>query len=1387
MDAFGRRKSLDGEAVVLLLGLEPPAAAYALDASGKGFSEILDLSTVPRARTLDVSGNVLRDLRGVGGARQLRELKAGSNRLTCAEDVADCPHVEALWLQDNQLTEAPHCLAKLLRLRALRLDRNRLTGWVGPGLSACASLQVLDLSGNALTSLAGLATLASLTELDVSRNELTGVPAGALDAARASLRELRLGDNCIGDVCIGDVCVPDVGPAAPAAGAAEAPPPGAARGIARRPAAAAAASKPSGKLALRLALQRTAQAAPGGPDAGAVKARKRPPGALHTALEGLRGMSNLRVLGLARNHLTQISAALPGALASLVELDVRENRIISLGALHLVVPKLDVLNAGKNRLDDIAAVINSLAQLGDLVELHLVGNPCATATAVALLSPRPGSARPGTAGAQPGSARPGTAGARPGSARPGTAGGRRPGTANGDRPPTRGGERRPCTAADGAPGWAICCARVPASGILVGNPRPRALTTLEVLDDLSVVQPERLAAAAAAAASAGDDALAAPSFVDAPPPPPAMRALPLRHSKGLEKLEPLEDAEARAAAFRARLFGVRSTLRTMETRELELMATSPAAMPPPERAGSGRPRHFPTAAPADAEATLGTKLNVLERALRFGGDRAQRTAPAADGAPPRTATPPDAAPEHASPPRAPDREPAPLEQLALDDEDARDRRDNDSPPSPTDRRQDDEDSSDSELDDDDAAIARRFNIVRAKKIPQSPPGAPPSEASAPPLEVAAPTDDQGRATPDAPSDDDAPVVAADGAYHAAMTEYSAMMSAMRGSDAGASTAHDEEEDGDDSNRNNRRHSARTFERPPRNQPDGARFRRVGPVSRFRVPPAPMSIYVVGPEADDFMAAVEKQIKGLPPAPKRFYLKDDPNRKEHSTRGCFLDALYSPERIEARLADAFFEGDAAYMRDHVHDLPEDCLEEFLATYAVEAGPRADRKYKVIFYGMSGYTGSLVMEYLKRECRDEVVGEIAFAGRSLDKVIAARDRVLAGTKWADTPCLGCSLDDPRGTAFDVERLVSSTRVVANIAGPFMLTGGERLVEACISYDTDYCDVSGEVPYSAKLNEYHDLAREAGVYIVPSAAFAGGMPDIGTFLVAAKIRELYGEETRSVHGYVQSKSNGSVAPSGGTLQTRAAMAAGDKHVRDLLMNPFALGGMIEDGQREEDQDKVLTKIWRDPLVNKWCAPHAYAFFETRVVRRSNWLHNQVVGGPGCGDWYGCGFNVTMYAMVSSEAEAKALKAGSGSAAAEEAKLKKEGKYYGAGEGPPFDELIAAECSMVYHFVGVAESGRKVNLSFCGRDGYYETARVITETALMMAVNGASLRSGKDNKVRGGVLTPAIAGRHVLPARLRASGMGFVDWTDSGKIPDIAASHESWDMPPPFRVDNE
>ncbi|KAK7253838.1 oxidoreductase [Aureococcus anophagefferens] len=530
------RHVLDSDRVLQLMemnGILEPEKAYVLEAANLHLEDIYDLSDVPRLRTLDVTNNRLTNLRNLVGVRHLRELRAGTNRIDDADDVGVCKELEALYLQDNLLEEAPRTLGGLRSLKTLRLDRCRLSGSVGPGLAGCAALTSLDLSGNALASFAGLASLGSLTELDMSRNGLTAVPLGALEGCRATLAELRLGDNEIGSVAL-DAAAPADNPEADDE-STDAP------GEGLNPVPARMLSGIQRKMKNRRKAP-GARRPPAGPADGRARARRGP-------LDGLKAFHNLKTLVLARNHLAS-TQALP-KFAGLVELDVSENRVADLGALAAVAPNLDVLNVGGNRLDDISAVVEAL--------------------------------RPGTSGAS-----------------------------------------RPCTAAAGAPGWALLCAR--------------AFAKLEVLDDLRVEQPS-------ADGDGGDDDASAPL----PTAAPAIKPLATHHTKTLERLEPMDDTDARVAAFRRRLAGVRGTLRELEVKEMKLMYKDDDAQSPRtlrKRRGA-EPNAMLPKPPQAPE--LAKKLNSLERALSFGRPArpadAPRPSPArspersskpgpADGAPP---------------------------------------------------------------------------------------------------------------------------------------------------------------------------------------------------------------------------------------------------------------------------------------------------------------------------------------------------------------------------------------------------------------------------------------------------------------------------------------------------------------------------------------------------------------------------------------------------------------------------------------------------------------------------------------------------------------------------------------------------------------------------------
>ena len=264
---------------------------------------------------------------------------------------------------------------------------------------------------------------------------------------------------------------------------------------------------------------------------------------------------------------------------------------------------------------------------------------------------------------------------------------------------------------------------------------------------------------------------------------------------------------------------------------------------------------------------------------------------------------------------------------------------------------------------------------------------------------------------------------------------------------------------------------------------------------------------------------------------------------------------------------------------------------------------------------------------------------------------REREFGGTEWEDTPIIQASYDD----VFSVMDLARSAYVIVNVAGPYMLTQGELLLDACARCGTDYCDVAGEIPWSKRTLELHESAVKGRACIIPSAAVAGGYPDLLTFLCAKKIRDEHGEELRRSICYVTGGGSDAGA-SGGTLASRAAMTNATDEVRKLMADPFALGGFIPEidkngikecqiqsgtgkmtlKSRKEDLDSALSKVSQCPLTGIWRAPHTYAYFDTRIVRRSNALLADLLNQP-----YGKNFCFQEYAFLPVEA-AQAVQTG-------------------------------------------------------------------------------------------------------------------------------------------------
>ncbi|CAL1164545.1 unnamed protein product [Cladocopium goreaui] len=433
----------------------------------------------------------------------------------------------------------------------------------------------------------------------------------------------------------------------------------------------------------------------------------------------------------------------------------------------------------------------------------------------------------------------------------------------------------------------------------------------------------------------------------------------------------------------------------------------------------------------------------------------------------------------------------------------------------------------------------------------------------------------------------------------------------------------------------------------------------------------------------------------------------------------------------------------------------------------------KKFDFVIYGASGYQGYLLMQYLRKNVlpsNPEIT--FALAGRSATKVAEMRDREFKNTPWEDVPVLAASYDD----VVSVIDLVKSAHVIINVAGPYMLAEGEVLVDACIWCKAHYVDVSMEVPWSLRVKELHRYAMEAQVVVVPSCC-SSAYPDLGVYVLAKKIKENEGQATRSAVCYC--RGGGQPGESGGALKTRAALssasygAAGEK-VANAMMDPFSLGGFIPQVDRNgvkqvdiqmgtglvtpkpraEDQDSQMAKISKDEKLGVWRAPYVNAFFDSRLVRRSNMLQADLVNEP-----YGLTLNFMEFAMLPPEKEKQVFERDGkalvpfgqhGMTLDEEMQMMKlKNKEYRTGEGPPVEDLEDGWAG--YFLYAESTDGREERCSFITDDGYFESARVAVEMALTLRFDRERLQH------RGGVLTPSVAGGTNLLERLIKSGVKF------------------------------
>jgi short subunit dehydrogenase-like uncharacterized protein len=104
--------------------------------------------------------------------------------------------------------------------------------------------------------------------------------------------------------------------------------------------------------------------------------------------------------------------------------------------------------------------------------------------------------------------------------------------------------------------------------------------------------------------------------------------------------------------------------------------------------------------------------------------------------------------------------------------------------------------------------------------------------------------------------------------------------------------------------------------------------------------------------------------------------------------------------------------------------------------------------------------------------------------------------------------CDLTDE-----DLASLAKKTFIFLTTVGPYGKLG-EHAFKACAENGTHYCDVTGEVPFVAKmLKKYEATAQKTGALMFPQIGIESAPPDLVTWSIASLIRSKFSSPTKNV----------------------------------------------------------------------------------------------------------------------------------------------------------------------------------------------------------------------------------------------------------------------------------
>lgn len=383
---------------------------------------------------------------------------------------------------------------------------------------------------------------------------------------------------------------------------------------------------------------------------------------------------------------------------------------------------------------------------------------------------------------------------------------------------------------------------------------------------------------------------------------------------------------------------------------------------------------------------------------------------------------------------------------------------------------------------------------------------------------------------------------------------------------------------------------------------------------------------------------------------------------------------------------------------------------------------EKKYDLVVYGASGFTGRLVAEYLGNAYGTSE--SWAMAGRNADKLAAVRDEIGAP---ADVPLVTADASD----LDSLRAMVRQAKCIATTVGPYQLYGSD-LVKLCAEEGTHYVDLCGEPGWMHEMIEKHsDAAKQSGARIVFSCGFDSIPFDLGVYFLQQAAIKQFGAPMPRIRGRVRGM-NGEF--SGGTAASLGAtMEAVQKNpaLVGILTNPFSLSEGFSGPTQPADNQP-----YEDDVAGSWVAPFIMAAINTKNVHRSNALLNHL---------YGEDFEYDEMMMTGPGEQGKAVAevvASTNPLAGDDVPQ--------PGEGPSKESREAGNYDVL--FIGTNSAGDSIRAAVTGDldPGYGSTSKMIAESGLCLVHDCADLP--------GGIYTPAPAmGEKLIGRLVEKAGITF------------------------------